>query len=407
MRHYWLAIFVILTASLSTTSNAQFEDLSGIIEDIIKGSQIPNQSSIDGETAIETITVTLHYNVPIPLDQHMITLSAYAPSDPAGKSKKAQLLGQTRLMMNGLSSPLKLGLPVPRAMQQNLSFIRITAEIRDENNARVMLNEREGLYRGNDLPELTLLSTLSAAQINEAPQISGLEIINGDVFIRDKTQVPRDGQLTVQLLENALAGSNTIAVAAEKMIQLDQTYPPYSFFLERGLVAGKVQTPLSLKSWITDWAGRKTHIIREPVAYNGAEIHYKLVLDALSQGANTARGQRLDPSLMAQTVIYGEAVFDPSNGIPSGAQLKATLSRSVGAFGENPTLTSQSTILHSQDTRIPFSLSTASTHFDPFIPAPILKLEIVDSRGNIFYDSGDIQAIEGRQVVQLYARRDF
>ena len=79
----------------------------------------------------------------------------------------------------------------------------------------------------------------------------------------------------------------------------------------------------------------------------------------------------------------------------------------MGAFGENRVISQQTILMNSQQgSRIPFSLSAASTNFDPFIPAPILKLEILDSRGNIFYDSGDIRAAEGNQTIQLYARRN-
>lgn len=407
MRQYWLIIFTFLMTTFSLPSHAQFEDLGGILEDIISGSQIPGQTPIHGQTAVETIPVTIHYDVPVPLDDHMITLSAYTPSDPSGTSKETQLLGQTRLMLNGLSTPLNLSLTVPNAMTKDLPFIRITAEVRDENNNRVMQNEREGLYRGAETPELTLLATGATIDVNEPPQISGLELIKAEVSIRDKKHIPKDGTLIIQLLENALAGSPSITIAAEKVIQIDQIAHPYAFTLERGLTADSQQVPLSLKAWITDWAGRKTHILRTPVPYNGADTDYKLILDSLAQGKNTAAGKYLNPALMAQASVHGEAVFDLSNGIPTGARLKVTLRKPVGAFGENPVLTSQTIMVRSQDKRIPFSLSTASTNFDPFIPAPILTLEIVDSRGNIFYDSGEISAKEGPQIVRLYARRGF
>ncbi len=407
MRIVWLAIITIIFTSLSSLSHAQFEDLGGIIEEIIKGSQIPGQTPIYEDTAIETIPVTIIYDVPVPLDDHTLTLSAYTPHDPSGISKDTQLLGQTRLMMNGLSPPVKLGLTIPSAMTKDLTFIRISAEIHDTNNNRVMIHEREGIFRGSEPPSLTLISASQSAPISKAPEISVLELINGEVFIRDKARVPNNGTLTIQLLENALAGGRALSIAAEKTISIEQNYPPYAFTLERGLVAGNHPNVLSLKAWITDWAGRKTHVLRKPVSYNGPDTQYKIILDALAQGNQTSAGKHLNPALMAQTLIEGEAFFDPRNGIPREAKMKVTLSKSIGAFGENPTLATQTIIVNARDTRIPFSLSTASTNFDPFIPAPILKLEIIDSRGNIYYDSGDIVAVEGVQMVQLYARRGF
>ena len=407
MRSVWFAIITIILTSLSSSSHAQFEDLGEIIEEIIKGSQIPGQTPIYEDTAIETVPITIIYDVPVPLDDHTITLSAHTPHDPSGISKHTQLLGQTRLMMNGLSSPLKLGLTIPSAMTKDLTFIRISAEIQDTNNNRVMIHEREGIYRGSEPPSLNLISTSQSDPISNAPEISGLELINGEVFIRDKARVPNNGTLTIQLSENTLAGGQSLIIAAEKNIPIDQNYPPYAFTLERGLVTGNQSNVLSLKAWIADWAGRKTHILREPVSYNGPDTQYKIILDALAQGSQTSAGRHLNPALMAQTIVRGEAVFDPSNGIPTGAKMKVTLNKSIGAFGENTTLATQTIIVNAHDTRIPFSLSTASTNFDPFIPASILKLEILDSRGNIYYDSGDIVAVEGDQLVQLYARRGF
>ena len=407
MRSVWLAIITIILTSLSFSSHAQFEDLGGIIEDIIKGSQIPGQTPIYEDTAIETIPITIIYDVPASLDDHVIILSAFTPHDPSGISKHTQLLGQTRLMMNGLSSPLKLGLTIPSSMTKELTFIRISAEIQDTNNNRVMMHEREGIYRGSEPPSLNLISTSQSDPISNAPEISGLELINGEVFIRDKARVPNNGTLTIQLLENALAGGRSLTIAAEKIISIERDYPPFAFTLERGLVAENESHVLSLNAWITDWAGRKTHILREPVSYNGPDTQYKIILDALAQGSQTSVGKHLNPALMAQTFVKGEAVFDPSNGIPTGAKMKVTLNKSIGAFGEKPTLATQTIIVDARDTRIPFSLSTASTNFDPFIPAPILKLEIIDNHGNIYYDSGDIVAVEGDQLVQLYARRGF
>jgi len=400
-----LIIVSIFLSAISLPSYAQFEDLGEILEEIIKQGS-PSQTPIYDGAAIETIPVTIRFDVPDGLDNHMIILSAYTPKDPSGKTTKTQLLGQNRLLMNGLESPLQLIIAVPETVTNSLTFARITAEIRDENNNRVMINEREGLYRGTEPPDLTLIATDKSLSNTPIPAISGLEIINGEVSIRDKRQVPDGGTLTIQLIETGLVGGTSITIAAEKIIYLDRDYPPYKFTLDRGLTADQKNTPLSLKAWITDWAGRKTHVLRKPIPYNGPDSDYKLTLDAITQGVNTDAGRQLDPALMAQTIIEGDAVYNPNSGIPTGARLKATLSKSVGAFGENRVLSQQTTIVGSQNNRIPFSLSAASTNFDPFIPAPTLKLEITDARGNIYYDSGDISAREGHQTVQLYARQN-
>lgn len=407
MRYMWIILFSLFACAVSQTSHAQKAPLGDILDDIINGRTSPNQTPIYGNTGINTIPVMIRFDVPGHLDDHTLIVSAYTPNDPSGKTIKSQLLGQNRIVLNGVKSPLQFAIATPEIITKNLTHTRITAEIRDENNNRVMTNEREGLYRGTEPPEITLIATGFVAESIPTPQITGFEVIQGDVFIRNKRHTPAEGFLTLQLIENALLGGTSITIAAEKTIPLDKNYPPYGFNLERGFTTESQKTPLSLKAWITDWAGRKTHVLRTPIAYNGPNSHYKLTLDAITQGLNTEAGRQLDPALMAQTLIQGDAVYDPSSGIPSGARLKATLSKSVGAFGENRVISQQTILMNSQQgSRIPFSLSAASTNFDPFIPAPILKLEILDSRGNIFYDSGDIRAAEGNQTIQLYARRN-
>ena len=407
MRYIWIFLLSLLACVVSQASYAQKAPLGEILDDIINGSPSTSQTPIYGNAGVDTIPVMIRFDIPGHLDDHVLVVSAYTPNDPSGKTTKSQLLGQNRLVLNGVKSPLQLTIATPEIITQNLTFARITAEIRDENNNRVMINEREGLYRGSEPPEITLIATGFEAEPIPAPHFTGFEVIQGDVFLRNKRHTPARGFLTLQLIENALIGGTSITIAAEKIIPLDQDYPPYAFTLERGLIEKPDKTPLSLKAWVTDWAGRKTHVLRTPIAYNGPDSHYKLTLDAITQGLNTDAGRRLDPALMAQTLIQGDAVYDASNGIPGGARLKATLSKSVGGFGENRVISQQTILMDlQQGSRIPFSLSAASTNFDPFIPAPILKLEITDSQGNIYYDSGDIRASEGNQTIQLYARQN-
>lgn len=396
-----------MISALSSSATAQLEDFEDILEGIINGTKIQEQTPIYGERSIETIPVSIRYDVPSDLDDHMLILSAYTPNDPSGIKSEPKLLGQTQILLNGLEQPLQLIIAVPETVTRDLTFSRITAEIRDPNNNRVMINEREGLYRGTEPPEITLIATGGHFTSPQIQPIASFEVVTGEVFFSDRRQLPRGGNLTIQLLENALAGGTSFTIAAEDTITIDNQLPPFKFAINRGIITSKKGIPLTIKAWITDWVGRKTHIMRKPVPYNGPRTSYKLTLDALTQGQNTRTGQNLNPALMAQSVVHGEAIFDPQRGVPADARLKATLNKAVGAFGEDRVLSRQTIILNSNTNRIDFSLSTASTNFDPFIPNPILKLEIVDNRGNVFYDSGDIIAREGAQTVQLYSRRNF
>jgi len=144
--------------------------------------------------------------------------------------------------------------------------------------------------------------------------------------------------------------------------------------------------------------------MNEPIGYNGPEIDYSIPLIGLRQGRNTKRGLNLPAELMAQTLVQGEASFDPVNGIPGGARLKVQLKQDRGDFNVNPVLAEQTLLLHRLETKIPFTLTTDSTHFDPYAPAPFLSVSLTDSNGRIYYTSGDIRAREDRNFIRLFPR---
>ncbi len=403
MRYIWLIFLSVVFGAFSSPAQAQFEDLGGILEDIL-GGQIPDQTPIYGETGIENIPVTIRYDTGDDFSGHMLILTAYRPNDPSGRQVKSQMLGQTRLLLTGLRQPLQVIIAVPKSVTKDLTFSRITAEVIDQNSNQVLITERDGLYRGTEPPTLTLMPVGTTIPAPQQPNYIGLETIKGTVKISGRNPALRGGNLTIQLLENALAGGTSVTIAAENVFSVDNRNPPFEFTLDRGLTGQGADIPLAFKAWISDWAGRKTHVIRRPVAYNGPDIDYTLTLDALVQGADTQRGRNLDPNLMAQAIISGEAVFDANRGLPSNARLKITLKKAVGAIGENRLLATQTILLSGLSGRAPFALSTASTNFDPLIPAPHLNLQIVDRNDRVYFESGDISAQEGPQTIRLYPR---
>ena len=402
---YILAAMALALLSFSVPAYAQFEDLGGILEDILGGTPLPGQTPIYGETGIENIPVLIRYDNAEDYAEHFLILTAYRPSDPNGAAKPSRMLGQTRLLLTGLEQPLQVTIPVPRDITKELTFASITAEVIDVNENRVLTTERDGVFRGTEAPELTLRPLSSLPPPSERPDYTGFETITGEVSFNARNVKLNGGTLTIQLLENALAGGTSVTIAAEKVINIKGSSLTIPFTLDRGLTSEGSQPALAFKAWINDWAGRKTHVIREPVPYNGPDIEYQLKLDVLAQGANTRAGRNLDPNLMAQATVSGEALFDARSGMPGDARLKVTLSRAVGAVGENRRLSSQTIILRGFEGRAPFALSTASTNFDPLIPAPLLNLQIVDRNERIYFDSGDVPAKEGPQTIQLYARR--
>lgn len=401
-----LAMFI----SLPPPAQAQFEDLGGILEDILGGGQLPGQTPIYGESGVENVPVIIRYDAPSDnshnYSDHILVVSAYVPSEADGGTTKPRMLGQTRLLMTGLEQPLQITIAAPRNVTQDLIFSRITAEVLDENKNQVLIAARDGIYRGKETPELTLIPSNTLPAVPTQRDYVSFETITGEVLLNDRKAQVNGGTLTLQLLENALAGGTSLTIAAEKNLSLEGAALPVAFTLDHGVTDPQTQIPLVLNAWITDWAGRKTHVMRRPVPYNGPDIDYKLKLDVLAQGSDTRAGRELGPNLMTQTVVSGEALFDVRSGLPAEARLKVTLNRAVGAVGQNRLLSTQTIIVRGFEGRVPFTLSTASTNFDPLVPAPLLNLQIIDRNGGIYFDSGHIQAREGPQNIQLYARRN-
>ena len=405
-----IAVLALALFCLPSPAQAQFEDLGGILEDILGGGQLPGQTPIYGESGIENITALIRYDAPSDSNDdysdHVLIVSAFVPNEADGGTTKPKMLGQTRLLMTGLEPPLQITIAAPRILTKGLTFSRITAEVLDENKNQVLIAARDGIYRGKDTPELTLIPSNTLPVVPTQRDYVNFETITGEVSLADRKARLNGGRLTLQLLEDALAGGTSLTIAAEKTISLEGAALPIAFTLDHGVTDSETQIPLAFNAWITDWAGRKTHVMRRPVPYNGADIDYKLKLDVLAQGLDTRAGRELGPNLMTQTVVSGDALFDVRAGLPADARLKVTLSRAVGAVGQNRMLSTQTIIIRGFDGRVPFALSTASTHFDPLVPAPLLNLQIVGRNGGIYFDSGYIRAKEGPQVVQLYARRN-
>ena len=407
MRFIILVIMALAVAvfGMAPPAQAQYEDISDVLEDILKGGKLPQQTPIYGETGIENIPILLRFDDITGHANASLIVTAYAPSDPSGTTLHPQILGQTRLLITGLQPPLHVSIPVPRNVTEGLAFSRITANVVDENENQILTTDSDGIYRGKQALDMTLKPLISLNSPQDRPAYTGFETISGDVSFHDPTAHLNGGKLTIQLLENTLAGGTSVTIAAETVISLEGKSLPISFNVDRGLSTNTPDIPLAFKAWITDWAGRKTHVMRKPVPYNGPDIDYQLKLDVLAQGKNTQAGRNLDPSLMAQAIVTGDALYDARAPMPSDARLKVTLSRAVGAVGENRALSSQTIILRGFEGRVPFALSTASTNFDPLIPPPLLNLEIVNRNDRVYFYSGEISAREGPQTIQLYERR--
>jgi len=288
---------------------------------------------------------------------------------------------------------------------EQIDGLQIYATLRDSNQNLVLqtphhipvLSLETRLIRLSPiaLPELT---------VENIPNFTAMERISGQISLPRNARIPRHSTLHVQLLENALAGGLSMELVTQTAVPAIPHDGALPFTLQRGLWDRPDTPDLAFKAWITDGAGRKIFVMQDPTGYNGPQIEYSIPLIALKQGRDTQRGLNLRPELMAQTLIQGEAAFDPTQGIPGQARLSIKLKQDRGDFNRNPILAEQTLILRGMETRIPFTLTTDSTHFDPYAPAPFLSVSLIDVNGRVYYASGDIRAREDNNLVRLYPR---
>ena len=327
-----------------------------------------------------------------------ITLSK---RNPTGEDNQDIILSKSTLFLEDLGWETDAVITYP----EGETGMRIEADLRDENQNLVL----ESTY---PLPviskELRILKLTPPSPIGHSnfviPDFTGVETIAGKITLPAKSYLAAGSTLHVQLLENALAGGLSMEMAAQETRPAILTDGKIQFSMRRGLWDRPDEPDLAFKAWITDPRGRKSFVMRKPVSYNGPEVNYHLSLDGLRQGTDTKRGR--DPNLVAftQTLVQGEAEFDPVNGIPEQARLNIKLKQDRGDFNQNPILTEQTLIIPSNTTRIPFSLVAASIYFDPYVPAPILSVSLTDKTGHIYYDSGEVRARESQNLVRLFPR---
>lgn len=314
---------------------------------------------------------------------------------------RPQILSRSSLFLENIGRETDAILTYPK----DIDGLQIEATLRDENENLVLQTEYPVPVLSQDLRILKLTPPALPDLANAVtPVFTAVETIAGKIILPPATSLAEGSTVHVQLLENALAGGLSMQMVAQDTRPAFVENGEIAFALQRGLWERADDPDLAFKAWITDARGQKSYVMRKPVSYNGPEIEYSLRLDSLKQGEATKKGRFLNPDLMAQTLVQGEAQFKPVNGIPGQARLKVELKQDRGDFNRRPLLAEQTLILRGMETRIPFSLVTDSTHFDPYVPAPILSVALTDRFGRVYYDSGEIRAREGQNFVHLFPR---
>lgn len=347
------------------------------------------------------LPVKLFYYGPPVNGNHALTITLSKQGDTAPEARPRPL-SQTTLHLTELSFETDAIITLPK----ETSGLQVKAVVRDENQNLVLETSSSVPVLNDDLRLLILTPppVSTPKQTTDILEFTSVETISGKILL-PKNSPSLDGALVhIQLLENALAGGLSMQMVAQDVRPAVAKEGEIIFSLDRGLWERRDDPDLAFKAWITDSRGRKVFVMDRPVSYNGPDIEYVLNLDSLKQGKDTKRGKNLDPSLLAQTLVQGEALFDPVLGIPGQARLKIRLSQDRGDFNSNPTLAEQTLILRGMETRIPFSLVTDSTNFDPYAPAPFLSVALTDNFGRIYYESGEIRAREDQNNIRLYPR---
>ena len=382
-----------ITSDLPAT-NLSYEFLSAI------GASGPNLTPIQPEFTPTGLPVKAIYDGP-PISGNFTFTITLSKGQAAATEAEPKPVSQSTLYLTDLSAEIDAIVNLPT----DLDGLQIQADVRDENQNLVVETAYPMPVLSNTLRILNLAAPIIPDPVeNPIPDFTHSETIAGKIILPPRAILRPGSTFHVQLLENALAGGLSIQMVAQgngAAVPIEQSI---DFTLERGIWERSDEPDLAFKAWISDPFGRKIYVMNKPVGYNGPEIEYVLRLDSLKQGKDTIRGKNLDPRLLAQTLVQGEAQFDPVNGIPGGARLKIQLRQDRGDFNLNPVLAEQTLILRGLETRIPFTLVTDSTHFDPYAPAPFLSVELTDNNGRVYYESGDIRARESQNSLQLYPR---
>lgn len=393
-----LASIILFCVSLCPLSAAS---QTTKLRDLLNGALATDapQTKIDADPQVAVIEVTAKFpksDAPRPF---RLDVTATRPN-PNGITLGALPLTQGTVFLNTETETAELALTQPETDQR----IYLDASLRDAQGNLLAQLRQPFAYPGDTNVYLELEPLTQTNKAAELPDIFAVERIAGTVTLPRQFAAKSGSILYVQLLESAMAGANRLRIEADTAIPLTDGDREIAYTLERGLFDRPNTLALGLKAWVEGPTGRKSHIMSEPVTYNGPDLTYDLRLDSLRQGQDTKRGRNLPSSLMAQTLVQGEASFDPVNGIPGQARLKIVLTQDRGAYNPNPVLAEQTLLLRGMETTLPFSLTTDSTHFDPYAPAPFLSVALTDRFGRVYYESGEIRAREGANAVRLFPR---
>lgn len=257
--------------ALPLASHAQqVPDYGQIIRDIIEGAPIaaPNAQ-------VTTIPVTVSFDIAEPLTGYRLSLTAL--------DANSEIVGQSVLRLTGLSAPITL--PVHIAGGANAGVIVLRGSLDDPTRQRSWQSLNDTVYSGAPL-QMRLSPTVTDT---DNPQtIDGFKRVSGTVILKNPSTIFAGAVLTVELIEDGLAGGTGSPVKGSTQVTITDPTRPVPFDMSFGVPSGGFIGALGLKATVRDWAGRVTHVMPGRLSYTGTQQSYQLTLDSLRQGAEVA-----------------------------------------------------------------------------------------------------------------------
>ena len=337
MRLFALIFAVFSLALAPQTAFAQ--NIPDVLGDIFGGSQNQTQSQRPaGMVYIENIPVTVTFDARpgmLPAEATLI-LTAVAPPKPNERRASPLIMGETRLLISGLSAPMQMVIAVPSDLAREVPYAQISGRIVDGRGVTTHEARNTDQYEGTDPAFLNLdsLSNTAApipAQPSQPVYDSGARTqLSGRVRLNDNTPLQRGSTLVIRVYDAALAGGNGGDMLTEERVSLDQRSAPFDFNINTPLGSdGRLDAP-SAEIFIEDWAGRKTHVrprnTELGVNADGSLQDINIALDSITSdvGAVYPKPSYNKPMDMLR-VISGKVNFDAYRGLPAGATLDVRL----------------------------------------------------------------------------------
>ncbi len=425
--------FVVFAAPVA---HAQ-QDIGDIIDEIFKGGQFPKpgQERLP-QGRIDNIPVEIRFDAgPDGLPpEAMLIVTAYAPPPPNVRRSSPLMLGQTRLLMSDLTSPLQIIIAAPSRITQDLDYARIEAKIVDINNAVIYELPFPGKFNGYEAPVLNLVAIgAPTAPTPQQPKSLSSETVRGTVKLNGKAPKFAGSNLVVRLVEDGLAGGASNMIFGESRQVLDGKKAPFAFEFKHVIDKTRTASPLALEVWIEDWAGRKTHVTPAPIPYNGPKTKYRIRLDAIgplpynplpkntlpkpvtpkpiakpkpapkpvTRPKPTTRPKPAPAPISVKQTINGEARFNAYKGLPKGSVLIAVL-ESTGQSARPTILASTRVFLDGLSGDVAFKLTANSVDIAPNKPTPVLRVRIESQDGTLFFSNpGGTRLVPGFNAVNL------